>query len=341
MRKGFVYIIGLLVFSIIIISCSYMLSLIILQTSVVESYSIKTQSYYNSLGKIYKTLSEEKYYDNQLLPVIISEFRRGQFPEWVNVTFDPSDLVKGDYFDIVNVSFYVADNKKHLKLSCESILSGVQTSAISYGPLVDKFFELGIPILSPTTLKSEDLNDYNKLFYNIEENISIENSNLPSTMVGIYSSDYDNIKINKGKNNYEAFYYREDQLLKTQIINKNEVFILIKNNLNKPINLTLGDVESGDNLSISGVIYIEGDVVINSNLIFNGIIILNKGNIFLDSQINVKINGVILIDDEDSLPDNLEVIYNRSNIYLYGTYIPGFLNPRIEIVKRKEKGIIK
>lgn len=84
-----------------------------------------------------------------------------------------------------------------------------------------------------------------------------------------------------------------------------------------------------DNMRIK---YIDGDLYIDENLEIQGIIIV-KGEVYLEEDINLKINGKLICKDM-SETGVVEIDNQRYDILLsYSKYIPGFLEYRPEVIK--------
>ena len=136
-------------------------------------------------------------------------------------------------------------------------------------------------------------------------------------LIGIEAKDYENIKIIKGideKINIEYFRNNLEKPIKTQALNGDKAFLIAKGeNLNPPIVSILS--ENGiDKVVLNGILYIEGDLEIHNDVNFNGILIINDGELFINPLAEVKIEGIVLMKDHAESIENSDRIEINFNI---------------------------
>jgi hypothetical protein len=109
-----------------------------------------------------------------------------------------------------------------------------------------------------------------------------------------------------------------------------DIFFIIKNKINTPVELIIDN-----NLDLSGIIFLEGNLVINSKFTFKGIIILKgvDSNIIVNTTERPVLNGIVLTEGDTSFSDHIELKYDSGFICKYGIYLPGFLEPKLEVIK--------
>src|SRR5699024_9487860 len=94
-----------------------------------------------------------------------------------------------------------------------------------------------------------------------------------------------------------------------------------------------------ENIRLNGFIYTEGDIKINKNLDFCGIIILNGGEIILSSDVNFNLEGLILSRDYPftslGLESEVYVNYNKLHIRKNGIYLPSFIELEMKLLQMK------
>lgn len=299
-----------------------------------------TQSYYLSEGKIYMCLYKDEYYINQLYPIILDEFRKESIkPLSRKVILNKKDLENGDTYNKISIDFVDRDMRKNFQIVAESKWKEIYTKVTSYGTLVNHFFEMKLPILGEHFLIEESLHDFNELLDNIIKNIDINNCGRSLRIFGLETIDYETIVLNKvDKKNYQIQCFRNDLLVpRIENFSNNEVFIVIKNQINKPINLIIGSQDAvEDKIDMNGIIYVEGDIIISSAFNFNGILIVNNGIITVESKEKPNMKGIILLKDcldHDVLENKIDILYDSKIIYKYGTYLPGFIEPKIDVIK--------
>ena len=74
-----------------------------------------------------------------------------------------------------------------------------------------------------------------------------------------------------------------------------------------------------------------------SNIKFNGIIIINGGNIIVNSGAKPSIDGLIILNDysgdEALLEKSIDIKYNEEIVKKYGIYLKNFIKPKLESIK--------
>lgn len=334
-RNGFISVIALFIMAFILTSSLFLLYLTKLQTSIFTSSYNKLQSQYISEAKIYKVLHHEKYYKNQLEPRIHKQLRGLADLDPKEIILDSADLEDWDKNNKVYFSFYRDNDKRYLELVSKTIYNNIETSSIARIALIDEMFEFGIPILSWDFLDEKWYEYLENFIINLKENIDIEKSNLPSAIEGYTSIGYNKVILKKDGVYSKADFFIDEEGLNNHKFKKNEVFLVLKDVFDRSVTLEVGDSSFDEALKLSGILYVDGDMIIKSQFTFNGIIVLNNGNLIIDTNSIPEINGIILIKggsiDFDS---NYLLKYDISLIYRYGTYLPGFLNPKIIVLKK-------
>ena len=116
-----------------------------------------------------------------------------------------------------------------------------------------------------------------------------------------------------------------------------EVIIIIKSSGEQISNFSIGEITNLDEkIDISGIIYVEGNIIISSNFNFNGIIIVNNGEIIVESNKKPRIRGMVIMDNllnYNLFTEKVDIVYDRYSIYKYGTYLPGFIDLKINVIK--------
>ncbi|MBC8588447.1 hypothetical protein [Paratissierella segnis] len=323
-KKGFMTVFALLIMSIIMIFSTYLIYITKFQSLITVSSINKVQSYYLAESKINKVLYDDKYYLNHIYPVIKNKLQDMTIPSY-RIDLDSFDLDENDKYTTVTIGFtnYSTAYKRNIFIESKSIYNGIETSLKAYGPLVNDLYEQGIPVLDNNTCQEiDDLINY------ISNNISIDE--LPSGPDFKVLRTFDNDKIII-TNDKKIELYRNNIKIKEDFMKKKNIFI-IENKLNRSINLQIGDKNNDAKIEFEGLLYIDGDLYINSNIDFKGIVIVN-GNTYLNPDIikESKIEGIVLTNG--TIEDGPSIFYKRSYIYRYGVYIPGFIHPRLELYK--------
>ena len=87
---------------------------------------------------------------------------------------------------------------------------------------------------------------------------------------------------------------------------------------------------------IRGNIYCEGDLKISSPFELEGNLILNNGNLIINTDSKPIIKGKVFERTCDGLDvDSIHLDSEKRYIYRYGSYLPGFLDMNINVIKNK------
>ena len=337
-KKGFISIMALLIMGIILISSSFLVYTSKMEYLIINSNKNNLQSYYLSEGKIYKLLYQNEYYYNEILPRIKTYLKYGYLGEYYSnrIRMDENDLIKGDTHKIVYTSFLEEDNRKIMTFKTNSIVNGSTKEIFAKVNIIKDFYELGIPLLYSNVFDKERRQEYIEYINYIQKEIGI--NQLDNDIMGIESLDYDNIIISEdlsGRKYFEFYRNLIEYPVKHEYLNKDKFFLLIKG----PTNLLIESKGNNDKLILNGVIYTEGNIEINSNLDLRGILILNQGDIYISSDSKFKLEGIILsraypfknLDHEEVI----EINYNDNHIKINGIYLPGYIEPKIKVLRCK------
>ncbi len=343
-RQGSILILVLLVFLVVLMGALYILHSSTMHMYIARNNSINNQGFYTSEGKINMCIYEDKYYNIQLYPIIFNEFRNNNLSIKDYVLLYNEDLDTHDTIKKVDVSFEIIQNRKCMKLVSQSKQDNILSSASSFYTIINEIFEWGIPILHGDYLdniQNDKIIDY---ISELDKNIIMPK--LPTNVNGINSYDCDSVTINSiNFKNLEVVYIREDKVIKTDRIitpyKVNDLIIVISDLYGKGTNLSINNSEKAT--KFDGVIYIEGDLIIKNEFIFNGIIIINNGKIVVNTDINPIINGIIIGNGEEDWIDlsRVNVTYDFIPIHHYGTYLPDFLKTEFLMTKKGKIGDTK
>ena len=333
-NKAFISITALLIMGIILTSSVFLLYISKLEYLILNSNKNSIQSYYLGEGKIYKVLYQDKYYLNEVLPRIETYLKYGALGKYYSprIKLEYKDLEDGDNYRNIDMSFIVEENRRTMVLDTEANFNGIDKVIQAKVNIIKDFYEMGIPLLYSDTVDEERLDEYFAYIDYISEEIKLPVQN--SDIMGIETMNFSNIFIYKDfpKGNCIEFY--KDNIEKS-IIKKyftNKLFLIVRENANLFIGL-----DEEETLVLGGVIYAEGDIFLNQNLEFHGIIILNSGHIHISPNSILKLEGMVLskdypfeiIEDENKIEMNYNILEIKSN----GVYLPGFIETRVKLIK--------
>lgn len=303
-----------------------------------------SQSYYLSEGKNFMAIHNSKYYDDQLYPILLKIFRSGNFgtnSEFLRISQE--DLFEDDDKTIIRLKFATKDNRKELQLTSESIYKGIPTKVVSSGFIVNELYEIENIFLSKEQVLGEYKDKLEELLENISENVNLSNANIPPTMYGIETSNYNKIILtNEEGRNHEIACYR-DHIMNPYVekFNKTEVFIIARGLLGEKFDFYIGEPEmTGKPIKFSGVLFVQGNIIISSNFEFHGIMIVKDGEIIINTEAKPKIYGKIIFCDDfdcDYMNEKANLVYSQDTSMKYGSYLPNFFEPKINLIKSANK----
>ncbi|MDR7856132.1 hypothetical protein [Tissierella sp.] len=336
-RKGYISVIALIIMSVLMIMSLYLGYIIKLEHFILESTTDNIQAYYYSEGKILMSLLEGKYYDNQLCPMLEEHFRSLPFPTFTkDIVIDEEDLEQGDDMKKVKVVITEKDGKKVLKLISDSNMKGLKAKVTSTVSLFNELVDNGKSPLLPNLVLDFQKKDFNLLLNKIIKDIDIHNCNRPSNIYGMESSMYSRIDLYKKGSKFVIAASRDNmQEPYIEEFAGKAMFLVAKKYDETPVNFFVGD-SSNLEVDISGVLFVEGNLIITSKFKFNGIIVVVNGGIIIDTLERPSIKGLLISDellDHNYLSEKADIAYDRFSIYKYGTLVPGFLEPKINLMK--------
>lgn len=330
---GFISIIALIVLSVCISMAMYILYIVGLENFILISSKKDIQSFYNSESKIFTCIYDEKYFKNQLMPNLVEEFRAREFTNKKKIKIDKSDLEDGDKEANVTMEFKDIDGRRYMTLQASSLVNGLMTKLSSRATVVNYLFELKRPILHRNSMEDKYIEQFQSLEDKIREDISTENIIKHNGLYDFESKDYTSISLSA-----EKISCKRDSMTGSYIepINREEIVIIGRKCHGENIQLNIVEAENSKKKNLSGLIYIDGNINICTDLDFSGIIVVNEGEVVIESGSSLNVSGMIIYlnnDREIEEQDNLYVIYNGPVVYKYGPYLPGFLDIKIDLIK--------
>lgn len=335
-NKGFISIISLLVMWIIIISSLFLIHVSNLDYLILNSSKNSMQSYYLGESKILKVLYQDYYYHEELLPRIRTYLKYGYLGKNYSykIRLDKKDLAKGDKHQDIDISFSIEDSRRLLILNTKSFFNNITKEIQAKVNIIKDFYEMGIPILSKDSIDEDKISEYLGHMDYLQEKIKI--SPLDNDIMGVEAIDYDNVFICKDLNGRKYIeFYRNfiDHPIMHQYLNNDKLFLIAR----ESTNLFIGAESNMDKITLRGIIYIDGDVEISNDLEFYGILIINQGHIYVSPNSELKVEGVILSRDYPFITieneNGIEINYNEYEIKTNGIYLPGFIEPKIKVIK--------
>ncbi|MCF6460079.1 hypothetical protein [Clostridium sp. Cult3] len=337
-NKGFISILALLVMATILVSSLFLSYSSNLEYMILNSSKNNTQAFYLAEGKILMVLNKDKYYKDMLLPRLEEYLKKGRIadPDKKIIILDDEDMIEGDNYNRINLSFSKEDNRRLIELQTQAIYNNIKRKAIAKLTIINEIFEMGLPVVSTSILKNEKTEIYMGYMDYLQQEIQIPPLN--SDMMGIEAMDYDRINIIKridNQTNVELYRNSIEMPIKGYTLNREKVFLLAQNTGNGITIVSILSEVPSDLIVLKGIMYVEGDLKVYNDMEFNGILIVNGGKIFVEPNIKAKFNGIVLGENAEELLDyeDVEVNYSIHEIKNNGIYLPGFIDPKVEVIK--------
>lgn len=345
-EEGFLTVIALLVSTLVSILLVYLLYISQTGSLVINSNRNDIQAYYILEGKFLKIFTYDKYYNDEILARAKLYVRTGRtLPYDPFFMIDEEDLEEGDTLRGVEISYETVENRRVMDIRIKTNFANHGISMKTRLHMVNKFYELGLPLLYKDLLKEDLRGEYIEYMDSLEREIGVDLDENPAGLEAMEIIDYDRVVIVRDTdNNYylEAYRNNLEQYIIRTLFPKDKFFLAIRNGAKLEIIDQMEEGSKGD-LLLKGVIYTEGDIFIEGNLDFRGIMILNQGKLalgeknFSGEKSKLKIEGICLARDypffsrEDEAATKLK--YGPAYITDYGINLPGLIN--IEIIFSK------
>lgn len=327
-KKGFITIFVLFIMIISIMIVLYIIHLVHHQTLIEEAYQDKIQAELLAESKMLRLFYDEDYFHNLLVPKIHYYFKNQSAGNALTfeLIFD-ANMDEGDLNKVVNGRFFNMNDRKYVGLEAKTNYKGFTSNVIANGTIVNNLFEMNKNPLVSFDLDLDTCNKLELLYKNLYDNIHI--NDLPDGIKGIHTYDHKILKLRKVDSKVKEVIKIRNEVESIETFNK-DIFLFIKNKINTPVELIIDN-----NIDLSGIIFLEGNLVINSKFTFKGIIILKgvDSNIIVNTTEKPVLHGIVFTEGDTSFSDYVDLRYDSGFICKYGMYLPGFLEPKLEVVK--------
>lgn len=354
-NKGFIGIYTLIIMAVSLLFSLFLLNMAKMEylvTKISENYA---QSYYEAESKVHLILNHKKYYDPLLEEIKHYLKNKDTIKGYsCDINIDEDDLLPGGKAEKIKIYFKKDKSREFLEFASKGSYNGTSSAIRSKVSLVNKFYELGDPIVEEDTILNKikesaisknSIEDYREYLELIQENIEISNesSDIMEIDLGEYPG-YDEIRMSKGLDGKICFkFFRNNNLelvKEYNLINDRPIFLIARNKNQSPINLYIESEDDREEFLLKGTFYIEGNLNICSNIEMQGILIINNGSFYIESSKIFKLEGLVLLNNYHGeaieVKDNVQIIYNDEIILKNGEKIPGFIDPKIQVIKIKK-----
>ncbi len=317
MKKGFISITAVLVMSILILMVTYLNHISIIEYLLLSSSLNSSQSQYNAESKIYLSLNDAYYY-NEVYPRLVKYFNGASYS--LSFKLDQDDLLKTDTNDSVKISFSTKDGRRDFNLVTESICGGIKAKTTGYGSLVNDLYETdeGLRFI-PSSLLDDEF-DF------------IDETYLPSDICPRYIEAYDKTDLVMDENRSLKLLSSRPTMTSPFInsLTSPKVFIVSRNG-DKEYTFTVKS-----DMTLDGIIYVDGDLIVDNNFTLNGLLFIKDGNLVINQGGTLTVKGSVISNNLNNInleDENLNIIFNKTNLYKYGVLVPGFIDIKIKNIK--------
>lgn len=326
-KNGFISIIILQIIGIIFIFGISIIYSKISILSIANSANKTLQSNYIGESNLNRLLYDKTYTKKYIYPYLIKECKE-QFRAKINKIKLEEDIFENIKNNYIYLNFEERNNKKYAHIQIETIYQEISNTISFDGPIINNIFEIEVPYINYRDLKSKEAKNYEALMDSIDLEIEEYIENLPLRYTYIFTKDM-SIKLNCLDENNLITNFNNKKL------NKKHSVIFIENKENDNIELTIGkDSNIEESIELSGIIYIEGDLIIEQPFDFKGIIIIKDGDLIIDKDLNPNIQGIIIHKGNSIGLEQTNLNYDKKYIYYYGIDLPGFMIPELEVIKK-------
>lgn len=329
-RKGYSLIFVIIIFAMIFMISSYMLTVVFMQSKMSIASADKIQAYYEADSKLKRVMYDDVYSSEIVKEIIKSScnIRRNEKPDIdMNIKLISDHRHHEDKIGNVRVNTEYLDGRLNLKYVSRSEYKGFKNEIVKYVNMINPVFERGrLPLISydldfDTCILLDDF------YRGIED--GIDNDLVHEKMKLVDTFDSYSIELNAiDSNRYSITTIKNHISFKEEIIKSKfpDIGINMRNNIYVPIDLRVLNSDWGI-LTLNGVIYLEGDLIISGGFKFNGVLVLKgqDSKIVVNSDIIPEFKGIILTEGNSDFIEHINLQYEESYIYKYGIYLPGFL----------------
>ncbi len=334
-NDGSIIILAVLIWCFVLIVANFFMYSVYLDSRIVSTSLKSTQASYRAEDKIHICFNEDKYYREELVPILKYYVKYGYKRKIIDdkkivlsdISFSPEDT---NYVKVTNI------HRENGILKGEIVSTGIydsieKTATGMFNIINFKYINNG-SIISKNNVEDEeffkDIFDDFKL-YDFENKIQcIESSNFDKVNICI---------LGEGKIRIDYYRYEKDIPVHQDFLDKNEVFIIVNKPDGDKCQISIINENKFDNGDLNGIIYVKGDLNIFDAIAFNGIILIDDGELEVFSEDKPEINGLVILNNyrgnEKSIESQTRLEYKVDVIEKYGIYLSKFVEPEIYAIK--------
>ncbi len=354
-REGFISVLALLIMNFILVNCVFIFYLVTLQTQIVSNSHKNIQTRIIGDESINRLFYDKNNLEDLIIPEIY-KILRNKKPPYNNIgtsgIFDgnkisiPANSKLSKHIKSANIRLQGSDKNlamnnipqnfeelTNMIIDIEVENQGISKSIEVRGRCINNIFEIKDPYICESKMIEYNLaNEFNNLILLLEEEIFEYDPK--------GSSSYMRVNLEgDGFINEDSIIEILDNIQRSYGYKSKNTLLCIKASAG---NIPKVDVKfSNDNnkntrILIKGNIYCEGDLIISSPFELNGNLIINQGNLIVKSDTKPIIKGKVIYYGHESFnPESISFETEKRSVYLYGSYLPGFLDVNIDVIKNK------
>ena len=342
-NKGYITIISLFVMAILMFMGIFLLYLSYLERTIVDSAIQADQCFYSGEGKIYLCLNDERYYKEEILPRIKHYLifgREGDFPKGNRIKIAEEDLLIQNDNPYVTMEISQKDDKLRGCLNTNSIYINSKKNIEGYFNILNSFYEMGFPILREDLFEEEEKEEFNAFLsetirefdHLVVDNKTVINSIGNERIDVVFSEDGQKVSV-------ELYRPKERFPHERFVLNSEELFLVVKREKGiQPFVSILNDFSDKDK-KVKGILYVQGNLIINDQINIEGILMIDGGEIVCNSLGKPSVSGITFLNEYkgriDDLSERIEFSFDKRLIRKFGIYIDNYINPKLIAIKEK------
>ena len=348
-KKGSITILIIYIFVIVSIFSIILIHFALLQSSLSKNQLKKTQEKYNTENYLNKIIYDDNFVDDYLRDKVYILYRKGHDESYgLDVELKEDSRFDGNlkYSEFRLRNIY---EKVYLQIKLILEYDNIERKVIAYGPCFNDIYSTGKCLLEESKLNVQEKKLFREYIDILEEkNLDYDYGyrgeySKPPSIEPIEVKEKENLVINLGdyRNETDKLFSEkiidvvlEDKIKRLEYFNKQNLILDLRrcnNCIGKT--LTIGSRGEEDLIKMRGALYIEGDLIINQDFEFQGIIVINGGSIIVNTDKKPKIEGMLLLRGEPLDASKLELVYNQQYTHKAGSFLPEYFDLRIDTIK--------
>lgn len=339
-RKGSITVIALYIFILILASSTMLLCFSTLQFTISKNQLEKIQSRYAGEDNLNKFIYEEENIENYISNELFNTLRREIKSEGVvyDIVFKNGDNLKET---IEKASFRLEDihGHKEIILSIISKDKNIDSHIFASGRCINEVFELKKPFITEENLTLVEKDIFLDFIDRVESENCEYDCKLDSNSMKINSDEDISLELIKNTSRDNKIFSEKQLTLdgdkKDIKFAYDSVILNLKENKEKTNTLRIGNPNNEGLIKLNGVLYIEGDLVIDQDFELLGLLIINRGSIIVNSGAKAKISGAVYYKGDENIDTGkIDIVYDQNVIYKEASFLPGFVDIKIDTIKK-------